>query len=1339
MKSNNYKNKPSQQPIDSSKVQKSKENYSQSLNKTRDDYNARHESFHASSSKDYRTYTNQQEYVKKKGTAKQDFRKSDSAINAQRTVSYERQKRLNYRKNLMRKQHREFAKEEHAKEIEQRRQYEERRLEENRKIEERRAQEERRRQDYLQELENQKYIPTQSPLSAAIQRELVDTPANRVVDLTERKEKYEKLNKRKTSNENFSPKEKESSSSSQPKSSADQNFYEADRSTVRQHHDSVIDPKKEKLRKRQANAVYKRYQSDMTENTGEIKHQDSSTQAQKFKMTDKMDLDGDGIIDRYDADFRDSKVQHFDDLDEREDARADSEKEYTNKDVKDSLIFNSETDDLSSPSKKKKLIKKAYSSKHRDEQEKEPDSEKEYTNKDVKDSLIFNSEIDNSSSPSKKKKLIKKAYSSKYRIEQEKESDLKKEIRFSDKMLFDDEEKLGADHLKLDQKLESVSERIARLNKDKNVGAATVERSVSMSALALKAAKKRKQYASRLKNDESSMIHEVKEHKFNIEDEAIRRTDQLNVDKNIAVESGTKAAKATSRVRKSTQKVNRAYQKARNKKKAREAYLESKGASKSSQPLRERISNALKNPGQAIKKVGEKAGAKYLALALVIVLLIFMLFSCVSSSLVGINYLGNTSYLADFIDVTEADKYYMKQEAELQWEIQNIKKVYPGFDEYIVADDAIGHDPHLLIAYLTVKFEDFKLKDVKRELDSIFKEQYQYNVVKRTEIRYRQNGTPYVYRILEATLYTNDLETVLRSRLGGEDYSGATGEIGDFGNGQFAQPLKSLTITSRYGPRKAPVPGASTFHRGVDFSAKIGTPVYASESGRVVINKYNSARGWYIVIDHGGGLRTLYQHLNGRAPKAVGSTVQRGEVIAHSGNSGIGSAAHLHYEVQVNGKPVNPLPYIQGHGRRKPKPNPPAPEPRPVPDTSTGKDSSEKNTDLERFDIYMESKGNFMFFESPIEGDWKGKVSRMFGWNVINNKVTLYNWLDIDASGEKVVAVNDGIVSSNSDGLTLTDDTGWKIKYRGVSLSKAGKVKIGDQIGTASGKLSIQIINDQNQILNPYFHLWSESGRIQYKMYNPRPSIGSIDFASGGWGQGGAMPSEAKPFDDYFIATAYTPDPKENGGYNGTAMGTKLVRGVVAVDPKVIPLGTVLWVEGYGVCRAEDTGGAIKGKRLDLLFETKKEAYNWGRRKVRVAILPKGYKPGGNVSERRTSILKEAQRYSGVPYVWGGTSPRGFDCSGFVHYVYKQKGINIPRETVSLYNGARKVSAEQAKPGDIVFFHRTYNTSKPISHVGIYIGNGKMIHASSSRGVIIADINTKYWRSKLVGFGSYLP
>lgn len=86
-------------------------------------------------------------------------------------------------------------------------------------------------------------------------------------------------------------------------------------------------------------------------------------------------------------------------------------------------------------------------------------------------------------------------------------------------------------------------------------------------------------------------------------------------------------------------------------------------------------------------------------------------------------------------------------------------------------------------------------------------------------------------------------------------------------------------------------------------------------------------------------------------------------------------------------------------------------------------------------------------------------------------------------------------------------------------------------------------------------------------------------------------------------ATAYSPDPAENGGYSVTALGTPLRRGVVAVDRRVIPLGTRLYIEGYGYARAEDTGGAIKGNKIDLLFNTKAECRNFGRRNVKVYIL----------------------------------------------------------------------------------------------------------------------------------------
>lgn len=86
-------------------------------------------------------------------------------------------------------------------------------------------------------------------------------------------------------------------------------------------------------------------------------------------------------------------------------------------------------------------------------------------------------------------------------------------------------------------------------------------------------------------------------------------------------------------------------------------------------------------------------------------------------------------------------------------------------------------------------------------------------------------------------------------------------------------------------------------------------------------------------------------------------------------------------------------------------------------------------------------------------------------------------------------------------------------------------------------------------------------------------------------------------------ATSYTDDPSENGGYSTTRLGTPLRYGVVAVDPRVIPLGTKLYIEGYGYAVAEDTGGAIKGNRIDLCFTNKAQANAFGRRNVKVYIL----------------------------------------------------------------------------------------------------------------------------------------
>jgi len=114
------------------------------------------------------------------------------------------------------------------------------------------------------------------------------------------------------------------------------------------------------------------------------------------------------------------------------------------------------------------------------------------------------------------------------------------------------------------------------------------------------------------------------------------------------------------------------------------------------------------------------------------------------------------------------------------------------------------------------------------------------------------------------------------------------------------------------------------------------------------------------------------------------------------------------------------------------------------------------------------------------------------------------------------------------------------------------------------------------------------------------------------------------------------------------------------------------------------------------------------------------------------AVIATAKKYIGVPYVWGGESPKGFDCSDFVQYVMSQNGISIPRTTSAQYSGGTAVSTPQK--GDLVFFS-TYKSGP--SHVGIYIGNGQFIQASTSKGVIITSMDNPYWKPKYIGARSY--
>lgn len=125
--------------------------------------------------------------------------------------------------------------------------------------------------------------------------------------------------------------------------------------------------------------------------------------------------------------------------------------------------------------------------------------------------------------------------------------------------------------------------------------------------------------------------------------------------------------------------------------------------------------------------------------------------------------------------------------------------------------------------------------------------------------------------------------------------------------------------------------------------------------------------------------------------------------------------------------------------------------------------------------------------------------------------------------------------------------------------------------------------------------------------------------------------------------------------------------------------------------------------------------------------------PDGN--DFRHGGLAEAARMIGRPYRYGGTTPRGFDCSGLVYYAYRKAGIAVPRTTREQYRQADRVSVDDIRPGDLLFF-RIH--SREISHVAIYTGQRRILHApSGGKQVTYSKLDNPYWRQHLAAAGRY--
>jgi hypothetical protein len=177
----------------------------------------------------------------------------------------------------------------------------------------------------------------------------------------------------------------------------------------------------------------------------------------------------------------------------------------------------------------------------------------------------------------------------------------------------------------------------------------------------------------------------------------------------------------------------------------------------------------------------------------------------------------------------------------------------------------------------------------------------------------------------------------------------------------------------------------------------------------------------------------------------------------------------------------------------------------------------------------------------------------------------------------------------------------------------------------------------------------------------------------------------------------------------------------------------VLYLEPFGEPRKSIT--VTVDTRLELMSE------QTHRCKVRLPDLSYGWIRREDVSIRsadfnypatnRQRTAETGKRFLGIPYLWGGTTPLGFDCSGFVQLVYKMNGVSIPRDAGMQYMVGGPLDYTEISVADLVFFS---NESSGVTHVGIYIGNGEFLHSSGrAGGVTINRLNEPFFRSIFVG------
>ena len=369
-------------------------------------------------------------------------------------------------------------------------------------------------------------------------------------------------------------------------------------------------------------------------------------------------------------------------------------------------------------------------------------------------------------------------------------------------------------------------------------------------------------------------------------------------------------------------------QKRLQKQRIKREYAEARRAGQAAKNTKEAAAKSANFITKVAKKIQEIASRNVSLLATIgiFALLLIMIMTAISSCGAmfsdGMSTTLAGSYMSVPAEIDAADLAFSELEMELQKEINDIETDYPDYDEYRYNLDAIGHDPFVLISYLSAVHTEFTASDVQSEIESLFEEMYELTLNPTTETRTRtvidsetgeETEEEYTVTILEVTLTVNDLGVMVAGHMNEEQkeiyalYNETHGLTQ-----QFYTPLNLYWysyVSSYYGYRINPVTGQEQFHRGVDIAVPTGTTVLAAMDGTVTTATYDASYGNYVVIEDSNGYCTKYAHMDTLSVSA-GQTVTHGTTIGTTGNTGSSTGSHLHIECLYNGEYYNPLFYF---------------------------------------------------------------------------------------------------------------------------------------------------------------------------------------------------------------------------------------------------------------------------------------------------------------------------------------------------------------------------------------------------------------------------------------------